>query len=208
VAPTPEQLAGAEGLTIPDLVGPGLQVLFCGINPGLLSGYLGLHFARPGNRFWRLLHSAGFTDRVLLPSEQHTLPDQGIGITNLVEPATRQAADLTPAQLRTGASQLAITVARWRPGITAILGMQAYRVAFQRPLAAVGEQPEELAGSRLWLLPNPSGLQARYSMAEMATMFAELRAATASGRGSGAPGRTMPPDARRTTHAPSRARPS
>jgi TDG/mug DNA glycosylase family protein len=207
VAPTPEQLAGAEGLTIPDLIGPGLHVLFCGINPSLLSGYLGLHFARPGNRFWRLLHGAGFTDRVLPPAEQHQLLDQGIGITNLVAPATRRAADLTTEQLRAGARQLAITIARWRPEITAIVGMQAYRVAFQRPLATVGEQPEDLAGGRLWLLPNPSGLQARYPFAEMVAMFAELRAAIDSRPDTGGPRRTMPTDARRTTHTDGRPRP-
>jgi TDG/mug DNA glycosylase family protein len=195
VPPTPEQLAQAEGLNIPDLVRPGLDVLLCGINPGLLSGYLGLHFARPGNRFWRLLHGAGFTERVLLPSEQHILLDLGIGITNLVRPASRRAADLTASQLREGARQLEARVARLRPGVTVILGMQAYRIAFQQPLAALGEQHEGLGGSRLWLLPNPSGLQARYSFAEMSTMFADVRVASGAQPATGRSRRTLPDDA-------------
>lgn len=208
MAPTVEQLAEAEGRSIPDLARPGLRVLFCGINPSLLSGYLGLHFARPGNRFWLLLHSAGFTDQVLLPSDQHRLLAVGIGITNLVAPATRRAADLTPAQLREGAAGLAEKVARLHPSFVAVLGMQAFRTAFQRPQATVGEQPEGLARARLWLLPNPSGLQATYLVGEMTTLFAGLRAAVDSDSATVPPGRTLPGDARRPAHPDGRARPS
>jgi len=165
-------------LAVPDLVGPDLRLLFCGINPGTLSGQLGLHFARAGNRFWKLLHAAGFTDAVLLPSEQHILPSSGIGITNLVERATAGAGDLQDTELGDGARCLEIKVMTLRPRFVAVLGLQAYRSAFERPKATVGRQPEEMAGAQLWLLPNPSGLQARYQMPEMTTFFRALYLAT------------------------------
>ena len=164
--------------TVADLVGPDLRVLFCGINPGTLSGELGQHFARPGNRFWKLLHAGGFTDSVLLPSEQHTLPALGIGITNLVGRVTAAASELSVSELREGATQLASKVAVLRPRCVAVLGLQAYRTAFRRPEATIGPQPELLARARLWLLPNPSGLQARYQLPEMNEMFKALFVAT------------------------------
>lgn len=176
--PSQEDLAAAVGLTIPDVVAPGLRVLFCGINPGLVSGALGRHFARPGNRFWKVLHAAGFTDRVLSPSEQRDLLDLKIGITNLVGVASRAANDLTAAQLRDGAVSLEGKVAKLHPAYVALLGMQAYRTAFRRPTATIGLQPEMLAGARLWLLPNPSGLQARYGFQEMVAMWDDLRRAS------------------------------
>jgi len=165
-------------LAVPDLVGPDLRLLFCGINPGTLSGQLGLHFARAGNRFWKLLHAAGFTEAVLLPSEQHILPSSGIGITNLVERATAGARDLQDTELGDGARRLEAKVMTLRPRFVAVLGLQAYRSAFERPKATVGRQPEEMAGAQLWLLPNPSGLQARYQMPEMTTFFRALYLAT------------------------------
>jgi TDG/mug DNA glycosylase family protein len=165
------------GRTIPDLVAPGLRVLFCGINPGLVSGARGLHFARPGNRFWKVLHAAGFTDRVLDPADQRELLDLGVGITNLVPYTSRAAADLSAVQLREGAGHLLRKVTRLRPAFVAVLGMQAYRIAFGRPRAAIGLQPERLGQAQLWLLPNPSGLQARYGLADMAAMYEELRRA-------------------------------
>jgi len=165
-------------LAVPDLVGPDLRLLFCGINPGTLSGQLGLHFARAGNRFWKLLHAAGFTDAVLLPSEQHILPSSGIGITNLVERATAGAGDLQDTELGDGARRLEAKVMTLRPRFVAVLGLQAYRSAFERPKATIGRQPEEMAGAQLWLLPNPSGLQARYQMPEMTTFFRALYLAT------------------------------
>lgn len=174
-----EDLTGAVGRTIPDLVAPGLRVLFCGINPGLVSGARGLHFARPGNRFWKVLHAAGFTERILDPSEQRHLLDLQLGITNLVPSTSRAAADLSPAQLREGAAALESKVAGLRPAFVAVLGMQAYRTAFRRPGATVGPQTERLADACLWLLPNPSGLQARYGLAEMVVMYKELRLAAA-----------------------------
>jgi double-stranded uracil-DNA glycosylase len=163
---------------VADLVGPDLRVLFCGINPGTLSGELGLHFARPGNRFWKLLHAGGFTDSVLSPSEQHTLPSLGVGITNLVGRVTAAASELSGSELREGAMQLESKVELLRPRCVAVLGLQAYRTAFRRPKAAIGRQAELLGRARLWLLPNPSGLQARYQMPEMGEMFKELYDAT------------------------------
>jgi double-stranded uracil-DNA glycosylase len=159
---------------IPDLVGPDLLVLFCGINPGRLSGETGLHFARAGNRFWKLLHAGGFTDRVFAPSEQAVLPALGIGITNLVDRVTAAASELGPEELRAGAGVLEARVAALRPACVAVLGLQAYRTALRRPAATIGEQPERLADAKLWLLPNPSGLQARYQLPEMTSLFQEL----------------------------------
>jgi TDG/mug DNA glycosylase family protein len=179
--PTPEDLADAVGRTIPDVSAPDLRVLFCGINPGLASGALGQHFARPGNRFWKVLHASGFTDRLVAPSEQHLLLDYGIGITNLVAVTSRAASDLSAAQLRAGAAALERKVATLQPRFVAVLGMQAYRTAFGRPGATIGRQPEDLAESGLWLLPNPSGLQARYGFQEMVAMFTELRLAAGAG---------------------------
>jgi len=161
-----------------DLVGPDLRVLFCGINPGTRSGELGLHFARPGNRFWKLLYAGGFTESVLAPAEQHILPELGVGITNLVGRVTAAASELTAAELRDGATHLAAKVGVLRPRCVAVLGLQAYRTAFRRPRATIGPQPELIAGARLWLLPNPSGLQARYQMPEMNDMFKSLFVAT------------------------------
>jgi TDG/mug DNA glycosylase family protein len=170
-APEPEVVG------IPDLVGPDLRVLFCGINPGRLSGETGLHFARAGNRFWKLLHAGGFTDRILDPSEQAVLPALGLGITNLVERVTAAASELGAEELRAGATVLEAKVGALRPYCLAFLGMQAYRTALRRPTALIGEQPEQMAGARVWLLPNPSGLQARYQLPEMTALFRTLHLA-------------------------------
>jgi TDG/mug DNA glycosylase family protein len=180
-----DSLESAAGRTIPDVVGPGLRVLFCGINPGLMSGARGQHFARPGNRFWKVLHAAGFTDEVLTAAEQWRLLDVGVGITNLVRQASRSADTLTAEQLRQGARRLEAKAARLRPGFVAVLGMQAYRVAFGRPGALAGEQPGRLGPARLWVLPNPSGLQASYSFERMVDLFRELAEAAAEGVGKG-----------------------
>jgi TDG/mug DNA glycosylase family protein len=161
-----------------DLVGPHLRVLFCGINPGTRSGELGLHFARPGNRFWKLLCAGGFTESVLSPPEQHILPGLGVGITNLAARVTAAASELSTSELRAGATQLAARVEGQRPRCVAVLGLQAYRTAFLRPGATIGPQPEPLGSALLWLLPNPSGLQARYQMPEMSDMYRSLHAAT------------------------------
>ncbi len=164
-----------------DLIEPDLRVLFCGINPGTRSGELGLHFARPGNRFWKLLCAGGFTKSVLLPAQQHILPGLGIGITNLVGRVTAAASEISVAELREGATQLEAKVGVLRPRCIAVLGLQAYRAAFLRPGAMIGPQPELLSGALLWLLPNPSGLQAHYQLPEMNEMFKSLFVATAAG---------------------------
>jgi TDG/mug DNA glycosylase family protein len=163
-----------------DLVGPDLRVLFCGINPGTLSGELGLHFARRGNRFWRLLCAGGFTDSVLSPADQHVLPELGIGITNLVGRVTAAASEVSAPELQEGAMQLQAKVEVLQPGCVAVLGLQAYRTAFRRPGATIGPQPEPLGDALLWLLPNPSGLQARYQIPEMEEMYRSLFVATAA----------------------------
>jgi TDG/mug DNA glycosylase family protein len=162
-------------VTVPDVIGPGLRVLFCGINPGLYSEAVGHHFARPGNRFWRVLAEAGFTDGVLRPDDDRELLALGLGITNLVARASAQASELGADELREGARRLAAKVRRHRPAVVAFLGMGAYRTAFGRPRATIGLQPEAVGGVRVWLLPNPSGAQARYQLADMVDAFGALR---------------------------------
>jgi TDG/mug DNA glycosylase family protein len=177
--PAKQELAAAAGKRIPDVIAPGLRVLFCGINPGLYSGAVGHHFARPGNRFWKVLHRAGFTDRELSPFEDQALLDVGVGVTNLVSRTTATAAELDPAELRRGASRLARKVGRYRPGLVAFAGMGAYRTAFRRPRAALGRQPEALSGAGIWLLPNPSGAQAAYQLDDLVREYRALRRAIA-----------------------------
>jgi TDG/mug DNA glycosylase family protein len=173
--PTAAEVAAAFGKTIPDVIAPRLKVLFCGINPGLYSAAVGCHFGRPGNRFWPTLKEAGFTDRVLHPSEQGELPALGYGITNLVARATATADELTADELVAGGRRLTRKVRRWRPAFVAVLGVTAYRTAFRRPRAVTGRQPEWVGGAGLWVLPNPSGLNAHYQLAELALLFRELR---------------------------------
>jgi TDG/mug DNA glycosylase family protein len=167
----------AAGRRVPDLIAPGLAILFCGINPGLYSGATGYHFARPGNRFWRALHAAGFTERVIAPWEERLLLARGLGITSLVARATATAAELDDGELVAGRARLARLVRRYRPRTVAILGIGAYRTAFARPRAVVGPQVETLAGAALWVLPNPSGLNANHQLPELAAAFAALREA-------------------------------
>jgi TDG/mug DNA glycosylase family protein len=178
--PSRADLDAARDLTIPDVLprpGDAFAVLFCGINPGLYSAATGWHFARPGNRFWPALHLSGFTERRLQPSEQQLLPGYGLGITNLVARATAQAAELTNAELAAGGQRLATLIAGYRPAIVAVAGVTAYRKAFGRPRASVGPQPEDIAGSRLWIVPNPSGLNAHWTLERIAAEFAAMRAA-------------------------------
>jgi double-stranded uracil-DNA glycosylase len=183
VGPGRAELEAAAGRTVDDVVSFGLRILFCGINPGLWSAAEGAHFARPGNRFWKALHGCGLTDRLLRPDEQRQLLTFGIGITNLVERATTGADELSAGELRLGARRLEAKVDSLRPRVVAFLGMGAYRAAFSRPGAAVGRQDERLAGSVVWLLPNPSGLQARYQLPELVVLFSELRVAAQSAVG-------------------------
>ena len=170
------------------MIGPGLSVLFVGINPGLYSAATGHHFARPGNRFWPALHAAGFTPRLLHPSEQKELLRGGYGITNLVNRGTATADELDPLEFIAGRKRLAAKVRRYRPKIVAFVGMGAYRVAFGRPRARGGPQDERLAGATIWVLPNPSGRTAGYQMPALARAFRELRESLSSGTLSG-PGR-------------------
>ena len=177
--PTRADVAAARGRTIPDLVAPGLRVLFAGINPSLYSAATGFHFARPGNRFWPALHRSGFTDRQLQPAEQHLLLEFGLGITNVVARATARADELDAGELRAGGAVLTAVAAELGVSWLAVLGVTAYRVAFGQPRAAVGQQPAPPGGSRMWVLPNPSGLNASYQMDRLAQEFARLREAAA-----------------------------
>jgi TDG/mug DNA glycosylase family protein len=171
-------LAAARDATIPDVlpaVGEPFRVLFCGINPGLYSAATGWHFARPGNRFWPALHQSGFTPRQLKPSEQAELTRYGLGITNIAPRATAQAAELTPAELRDGAARLLDLIDARRPRVIAIAGVTAYRTAFGLPKAVIGPQPAPLGTARLWILPNPSGLNAHTSIPLLAAELRRLR---------------------------------
>lgn len=176
--PTAEQLAAAQDATIPDIAAPGLRVLFCGINPGLWSGATGHHFARPGNRFWPALHRSGFTPRQLRPEEQEQLLDLGLGITNVAARTTAKADELTRDELREGAAALRERVARLRPRALAVLGIGAYRTGFGEPHAVVGRRPEAIGDTEVWVLPNPSGLNAHYTLDALAEEFRRLREAT------------------------------
>jgi TDG/mug DNA glycosylase family protein len=172
--PTPAQLAAARRRRVPDVLRPGLRVLFVGINPGLYSAAVGHHFARPGNRFWPALHAAGLTTRRLTAFDERALLPLGYGITNVVARATAAADELSDDELRAGAALLARKVRRYRPGAVAFLGVGAARTALGRPRAAVGLQPEPWAGATVWVLPNPSGLNAHYRPAELARLYAQL----------------------------------
>jgi double-stranded uracil-DNA glycosylase len=176
--PTREELIAAAGRVVADIIGPGLKVLFCGINPGLYSGAVGHHFARPGNRFWPALHAGGFTPRLPSPFEEAQLLRWGYGITNIVGRATATAAELDEQELRAGARALEARVLKHRPRFLAILGVTAYRIAFQRPGAKLGLQEQHRIGrTAVWVLPNPSGLNAHHQAAGLARLFAELRRA-------------------------------
>ncbi|WP_405496701.1 G/U mismatch-specific DNA glycosylase [Nocardia sp. NBC_00511] len=175
--PSPADLAAAQDKTIPDLIGPGLRVLFCGINPGLWSGATGIHFARPGNRFWPALHRSDFTPRLLAPSEQQELLGLGLGITNVAARTTAKAEELTADELRVGGRALVERVERYRPRVLAVLGIGAYRTAFGRPRTTIGPQTEGIGDTAVWVLPNPSGLNAHYTLDGLASEFRALREA-------------------------------
>ncbi len=173
--PTRAELLASAGKTTQDLIAPNLRVLFCGINPGLYSGYTGYHFAKPGNRFWPTLYASGFTERLLAPAEEQELLRNGLGITSLVPRATAGADDLTADELIAGGQNLVAKVKTYRPKVVAILGIGAYRTAFARPRAVQGRQPEPLETAELWVLPNPSGLNAHYTPTDLAHVFREFR---------------------------------
>ena len=175
--PTRQQLIEAHRKTLPDVIAPNLRVLFCGINPGLYTAAVGHHFARPGNRFWPALYKSGFTDRLISPFDERELLQSGIGISNVVPYATASAAELTREDFINGGRQLAAKIKRYRPTVVAILGVGAYRHAFDQPKAGIGEQPERIHDARVWVLPNPSGLNANYQLPELAKLFSRLREA-------------------------------
>jgi len=175
--PTKQQLIEAAGKTLPDVIGPNLRVLFCGINPGLYTAAVGHHFARPGNRFWPALYQSGFTGRLISPFDERELLKSGIGISNVVPHATASAAELTKEDFAAGGRLLARKVKRYRPRVVAVLGVGAYRQAFGQPKAVVGQQAEEIHSARVWVLPNPSGLNANYQLPELVQLFRRLRRA-------------------------------
>jgi len=175
--PTNEQLLAATGKTVRDVIAPDLRVLFCGINPGLYTAAVGHHFARPGNRFWPALYASGFTERLLSPFDERELLKGGYGITNVVSRATSSADLLTKEEIVAGGKRLTRKVLRYRPRILAVLGMGAYRDAFNQPKASVGRQKQLIGSTILWVLPNPSGLNANYQARDLARLFSELREA-------------------------------
>jgi TDG/mug DNA glycosylase family protein len=175
--PTKAQVLAAYGKRLPDVIAPRLKVLFVGINPGLYSGAVGHHFARPGNRFWPVLHKAGFTERQLSPFEERELLKQGYGITNIVKHSTAAASELSRAELERGGRNLKAKIRRHRPRIVAILGLEAFRIAFGQPKAFFGPQTEYIGSSRLWVLPNPSGLNASYQLPALSRLFRKVRKA-------------------------------
>ena len=180
MAPSAADLEAARNHTIPDVLpaaGDPLHVLFCGINPSLYSAATGWHFVRPGNRFWPALARSGFTARQLAPAEQGLLPGCGLGITNLVARATAQASELAPAEFRSGGERLVALLADRRPHVLAVAGVTAYRAAFGHPRAVIGPQSAPLAGTPVWVLPSPSGLNAHWTLETITAEFAALRTA-------------------------------
>ena len=176
--PTKEDLLAAAEKTVPDVLAPKLQVLFCGINPGLYSAFAGHHFARPGNRFWPALFASRFTDRLLRPDEERELLRVGCGITNLVGRATTAADELTPEELLAGARTLGQKVRKHGVRALAILGISAYRLAFNSPAATIGPQTGRIEGALVWVLPNPSGLNAHFTPKALAKLFRAFRVYT------------------------------
>jgi len=177
--PSKAELQAAYHQTVPDIIGSHLKVLFCGINASIYSAAVGHHFARPGNRLWKTLHRAGFTDRVLNPAEDQTLLDYGYGMTNIVARATARADELSTTELQQGHTELVAKITQYRPQWLAILGITAYRTAFAQRRAQIGRQPIQIDGTQIWVLPNPSGLNAHYQLDDLAAVYGELHAAIA-----------------------------
>lgn len=175
--PTKQELIEAAGKTVPDVIAPQLRVLFCGINPGLYTAAVGHHFARPGNRFWPALHQSGFTPTLMSPFDERELLRIGVGITNVVLHATASATELAKEDFIKGGRQLQAKIRRFQPRIVAILGVGAYRQAFDNPKATIGEQNEPIHDARVWVLPNPSGLNANYQLPQIVELFKQLRGA-------------------------------
>lgn len=173
--PTKEDLRDAINRTTEDLIDYNLKVLFCGINPGIYSGATGFHFAKPGNRFWKVLHLSGFTDRQLIPSEENELLELGCGITSFVKRTTARADELSNEEIIEGGKSLVKKIEKYKPRNLAVLGIGAYRTAFQKPKAKIGLQNDKIDSANVWLLPNPSGLNAHYQLNDLAKLFGELR---------------------------------
>jgi TDG/mug DNA glycosylase family protein len=182
IKPSRADLIAAQNKTLRDVIAPDLRVLFCGINPGLYSGATGHHFARPGNRFWPTLHQAAFTPRLLAPAEERELLKFGYGITNLVPRATATADELDPEELVAGRRRLASKVRRYQPQVVAVLGIGAYRTAFMKRAATLGKQPDGLENAIVWVLPNPSGLNAHYQLANLVEQFQTVHQAVEQNR--------------------------
>ena len=179
--PTKAEIQAAAGQPVPDIIAPNLRVLFCGINPSLYSAAVGHHFARPGNRFWKTLHGAGFTERLLTPVEEQVLVQLGYGLTNVAPRSTARADELSAHELVAGHQALATKVQHYQPKVLAVLGIGAYRTAFQQPKAVVGRQEKSLYGAIIWVLPNPSGLNAHYQLEDLKRVYRELLVAVESG---------------------------
>jgi len=173
--PTREQLQAAYGKHVVDVVGPEMHILFVGINPGLYSAAVGHHYARPGNRFWPALHGAGFSDRLLSPSEEHLLLDKGYGIVNLVDRATVRADELTKQELQHGIQRLKEKVRQLTPACVAFVGISVFRTAFDDPAATIGPQDVDFSGARVWVLPDPSGLNAHYQLPDLIRILRNMR---------------------------------
>jgi len=173
--PTKAQLRAADGKRLPDLIAAQLKVLFVGINPGLYSGAVGHHFARPGNRFWPVLHKAGFTERQFSPFEEQELLKHGYGITNIVSRTTAAASELSREELEKGGRVIKTKIRRYRPRVVAVLGLEAFRIAFGQPKARFGPQDGRIGLSKLWVLPNPSGLNASYQVPALSRLFRKVR---------------------------------
>jgi double-stranded uracil-DNA glycosylase len=187
--PTREEIEAARGRAVPDVIAHNLKVLFVGINPGLYSGATGHHFARPGNRFWPLLHAAGFTPRIVNPYEEKRLLDLGYGITNIVDRSTASAREVSAEELKEGGRRLKEKVHQFHPRFVAVLGIDAYRKAFSRPKASAGPQEEGIDQAIAWVLPNPSGANANYQFPDLVRLFTEFREAVVKGQ------KGCPPDA-------------
>jgi len=175
--PSKEDLRDATNRTTEDLIDYNIKVLFCGINPGIWSGATGFHFAKPGNRFWKALHFGGFSDRVLHPSEEHELLENGYGITSFCKRTTARADELSNEEIVQGGKNLVKKIEKFKPQMLAVLGIGVYRTAFNQSKAKLGLQDTKIGNTRIWLLPNPSGLNAHYQINDLAKLFGELKQA-------------------------------
>jgi TDG/mug DNA glycosylase family protein len=174
---TKQQLEDGKTKTVVDVIAPGLKVLFCGINPGLYTAAVGHHFGRPGNRFWKALFLSGFTPRLFHPSEQEKLLELGLGITNIAPRSSTKASELSLTELQKGGNMLVERVKKYKPKVLAILGIDAYRKAFGKKETKLGLQLEKIGETSVWVLPNPSGLNAHYTVEGIAELFNEVREA-------------------------------